>query len=124
MLETLEQNKKINLMDLTRRQMREFFAELGEKPFRADQLVKWIYHFGEDNFDNMTNINKKLREKLKSVAEIKAPEVAVEQRSADGTIKWAMQVGDQQVETVFLRRSVALWLAHSVPLHNKALIEI
>lgn len=94
--------KKINLMDLTRQQMREFFAELGEKPFRADQLVKWIYHFGEDNFDNMTNINKKLREKLNAVAEIKAPEVAVEQRSADGTIKWAMQVGEQQVETVYI----------------------
>lgn len=94
--------KKINLMDLTRQQMREFFAELGEKPFRADQLVKWIYHFGEDNFDNMTNINKKLREKLKAVAEIKAPEVAVEQCSADGTIKWAMQVGEQQVETVYI----------------------
>ena len=94
--------KKINLMDLTRQQMREFFAELGEKPFRADQLVKCIYHFGEDNFDNMTNINKKLREKLKAVAEIKAPEVAVEQRSADGTIKWAMQVGEQQVETVYI----------------------
>ena len=94
--------KKINLMDLTRQQMREFFAELDEKPFRADQLVKWIYHIGEDNFDNMTNINKKLREKLKAVAEIKAPEVAVEQRSADGTIKWAMQVGEQQVETVYI----------------------
>lgn len=94
--------KKINLMDLTRQQMREFFKQLGEKPFRADQLVKWIYHFGEDNFDNMTNINKKLREKLKVVAEIKAPEVAVEQRSADGTIKWAMQVGEQQVETVYI----------------------
>ena len=97
-----EPAKKINLMNLTRAQMREFFAELGEKPFRADQLVKWIYHFGEDNFNNMTNLNKKLREKLKSVAEIKAPEVAVEQRSADGTIKWAMQVGDQQVETVYI----------------------
>ena len=94
--------KKVNLMNLTRAQMREFFAELGEKPFRADQLVKWNYHFGEDNFDNMTNLNKKLREKLKSVAEIKAPEVAVEQRSADGTIKWAMQVGEQQVETVYI----------------------
>ncbi|HDR1002025.1 TPA: bifunctional tRNA (adenosine(37)-C2)-methyltransferase TrmG/ribosomal RNA large subunit methyltransferase RlmN [Pasteurella multocida] len=97
-----DQAKKINLMNLTRQQMREFFKELGEKPFRADQLVKWIYHFGEDNFDNMTNINKKLRDKLKQVAEIKAPEVAVEQRSADGTIKWAMQVGDQQVETVYI----------------------
>ena len=95
-------SEKINLMNLTRREMREFFYELGEKPFRADQLVKWIYHFGEDNFDNMTNINKVLREKLKSVAEIKAPEVAVEQRSSDGTIKWAMQVGDQQVETVYI----------------------
>ncbi|WP_439294178.1 bifunctional tRNA (adenosine(37)-C2)-methyltransferase TrmG/ribosomal RNA large subunit methyltransferase RlmN [Lonepinella sp. BR2882] len=93
---------KINLMNLTRPQMREFFKELGEKPFRADQLVKWIYHFGEDNFDNMTNLNKQLREKLKSVAEIKAPEIAVEQRSSDGTIKWAMQVGDQQVETVYI----------------------
>ncbi|MFQ1014758.1 bifunctional tRNA (adenosine(37)-C2)-methyltransferase TrmG/ribosomal RNA large subunit methyltransferase RlmN [Avibacterium paragallinarum] len=100
--EVAEPKKKINLMNLTRQQMREFFQQLGEKPFRADQLVKWIYHFGEDDFDNMTNINKKLREKLKAVAEIKAPEVAVEQRSADGTIKWAMQVGDQQVETVYI----------------------
>ena len=94
--------KKTNLMNLTRPQMREFLQQLGEKPFRADQLVKWIYHFGEDNFDNMTNINKKLREKLKAVAEIKAPEISVEQRSSDGTIKWAMQVGDQQVETVYI----------------------
>ena len=116
--------KKINLMDLTRQQMREFFKELGEKPFRADQLVKWIYHFGEDNFDNMTNINKKLREKLKAVAEIKAPEVAVEQRSADGTIKWAMQVGEQQVETVYIPKLAAPWLVHSVQQHNKDLIAI
>jgi len=57
--------KKVNLMNLTRAQMREFFAELGEKPFRADQLVKWIYHFGEDNFDNMTNLNKKITGKIK-----------------------------------------------------------
>ena len=94
--------EKINLMNLTRQEMLELFAQMGEKPFRADQLMKWIYHFGEDNFDNMSNINKVLREKLKQVAEIKAPEVAVEQRSADGTIKWAMQVGDQQIETVYI----------------------
>ena len=96
------QKEKINLLNLNRQQMRELFADMGEKPFRADQLMKWIYHFGEDNFDNMTNINKVLREKLKCVAEIKAPEVAVEQRSADGTIKWAMWVGDQQIETVYI----------------------
>ncbi|TNH04250.1 bifunctional tRNA (adenosine(37)-C2)-methyltransferase TrmG/ribosomal RNA large subunit methyltransferase RlmN [Testudinibacter sp. TR-2022] len=93
---------KTNLLDLNRKALREFLQNLGEKPFRADQLMKWIYHFGEDNFDNMTNINKVLREKLKAVAEIKAPEVSEEQRSADGTIKWAMQVGDQQVETVYI----------------------
>lgn len=97
-----ENQEKINLLNLNRQQMRELFAEMGEKPFRADQLMKWIYHFGEDNFDNMTNINKKLREKLKSIAEIKAPEIAVEQRSSDGTIKWAMWVGDQQIETVYI----------------------
>lgn len=95
-------SEKINLMNLTRQEMRDLFKEMGEKPFRADQLMKWIYHFGEDNFDNMTNINKVLREKLKAIAEIKAPEVAVEQRSADGTIKWAMQVGGQQIETVYI----------------------
>lgn len=100
---TAEQPKeKINLLNLNRQEMRELFAEMGEKPFRADQLMKWIYHFGEENFDNMSNINKVLREKLKRIAEIKAPEVAVEQRSADGTIKWAMQVGDQQIETVYI----------------------
>ncbi|VEI44187.1 ribosomal RNA large subunit methyltransferase N [Actinobacillus equuli] len=55
-------SEKINLMNLTRQEMRELFAEMGEKPFRADQLMKWIYHFGEDNFDNMSNINKVLRE--------------------------------------------------------------
>ena len=98
-------NTKTNLLDLNRKELREFLQQLGEKPFRADQLMKWIYHFGEDNFDNMSNINKVLREKLKTVAEIKAPEVAEEQRSADGTIKWARQVGDEQVETVYIPES-------------------
>ena len=97
-----EEKEKVNLMNLTRQQMRDFLQEIGEKPFRADQIVKWIYHFGEDNFDNMTNLNKKLREKLKRLSYIQAPEVAVEQRSSDGTIKWAMQVGNQQVETVYI----------------------
>lgn len=75
---------------------------MGEKPFRADQVMKWIYHYCYDDFDQMTDINKALRAKLKEVAEIRAPEVAEEQRSADGTIKWAITVGDQQVETVYI----------------------
>lgn len=93
---------KVNLLDFNRQSLREFFASLGEKPFRADQIMKWIYHFGCDNFDEMTDINKVLRQKLKEIAEIKAPEVAVEQRSKDGTIKWAMTVGNQQIETVYI----------------------
>lgn len=94
---------KINLMDFDRKGLRKYFAdELGEKPFRADQIMKWIYHFGCDDFDQMTNINKKLREKLKRVAEVRAPYVSEAQHSSDGTIKWAMRVGDQDVETVYI----------------------
>ncbi|AHG19035.1 ribosomal RNA large subunit methyltransferase N [Chania multitudinisentens RB-25] len=93
---------KINLLDLNRQQLREFFAKMGEKPFRADQVMKWMYHYCCDDFEQMTDINKGLRNKLQSVAEIRAPEVVEEQRSADGTIKWAIKVGDQQVETVYI----------------------
>ncbi|EMY0056599.1 bifunctional tRNA (adenosine(37)-C2)-methyltransferase TrmG/ribosomal RNA large subunit methyltransferase RlmN [Providencia rettgeri] len=95
-------NPKTNLLDLNRKQMREFFAQMGEKPFRADQVMKWIYHYCYDDFDQMTDINKVLRAKLKEVAEIRAPEVSEEQRSSDGTIKWAIKVEDQLVETVYI----------------------
>ncbi|WP_340615690.1 bifunctional tRNA (adenosine(37)-C2)-methyltransferase TrmG/ribosomal RNA large subunit methyltransferase RlmN [Xenorhabdus entomophaga] len=97
-----KKNGKINLLDLNRKQMRQFFIDMGEKPFRADQVMKWIYHYCYDDFEQMTDINKVLRAKLQQVAEIKAPEVAEEQRSSDGTIKWAITVGDQQVETVYI----------------------
>lgn len=65
--------KKINLLDLDRKAMRALFADLGEKPFRADQLMKWIYHFGVSDFEEMTNINKVLRQKLAARCEIVAP---------------------------------------------------
>jgi len=94
--------EKINLLDLNRQQMREFFLSLGEKPFRADQVMKWIYHYCCDDIDQMTDINKVLRGKLKDLTEIRAPEVAEEWRSTDGTIKWAIRVGDQLVETVYI----------------------
>lgn len=93
----------VNLLDLTRAQMQEFFVSLGEKPFRADQVMKWIYHYCVDDFDKMTNINKKLRELLKSRCEIKAPVIATRQDSADGTIKFVMALeGGQEVETVWI----------------------
>lgn len=94
--------EKINLLDLNRQQMREFFVSMGEKPFRADQVMKWIYHYCCDDFDEMTDINKVFRNLLKEVAEIRAPEVTEEQRSSDGTIRWAIQIGGQQVETVYI----------------------
>ena len=100
---TTPTNEKINLLNFTRQQLREFFISLGEKPFRADQVMKWIYHFGIDDFDLMTDINKKLREQLKKLAEIKAPKIAIEQRSSDGTIKWALDVGNNQmIESVYI----------------------
>lgn len=93
---------KINLLDLNRAALRELFVSMGEKPFRADQIMKWIYQFGYDDFEQMTDINKVLRGKLQSIAEIRAPEIVEEQCSADGTIKWVLSVGDQRVETVYI----------------------
>ncbi|MEZ9548346.1 MULTISPECIES: bifunctional tRNA (adenosine(37)-C2)-methyltransferase TrmG/ribosomal RNA large subunit methyltransferase RlmN [Vibrio] len=94
---------KVNLLDFDRKGLRKFFTEeLNEKAFRAEQVMKWIYHFGVDDFEQMNNINKKLREKLQRRCEIVAPVVSEAQHSSDGTIKWAMSVGDQDVETVYI----------------------
>ncbi|MGB1298084.1 MAG: bifunctional tRNA (adenosine(37)-C2)-methyltransferase TrmG/ribosomal RNA large subunit methyltransferase RlmN [Psychrobium sp.] len=96
-------NAKVNLLNFDRPALREYFAEIGEKPFRADQLMKWIYHFGVTDFGEMNNLNKKLREKLNRLCEVKAPTVNTEQRSNDGTIKWSMLLeGGQEVETVYI----------------------
>ena len=98
-----EQQNKFNLLDLTRSDMQAFFVELGEKPFRADQVMKWIYHFCVDDFDKMSNINKVLREKLKARCVIEAPVVVTRQDSSDGTIKFVMGLsGGQEVETVWI----------------------
>ena len=67
--------------------LEEFLATLGEKPYRAVQLLKWLYQFGVDDFEAMTNISKALRQRLQEVAEIRAPQIASEQRSDDGTVK-------------------------------------
>ena len=93
----------INLMDLDPEGLKEFALAHGEKPFRATQLLKWLYQWGCSDFDEMSNIKKETRAMLKQVACIKAPEIVSEQISSDGTIKWAMDVGDGQlVETVFI----------------------
>jgi len=96
-------NKKVNLLNFDQKGMREYLESIGEKPFRADQLMKWIYHFGYSDFELMTNINKKLREKLQRNCVITAPEISEKQVSEDGTIKYALKLeGGQEVETVWI----------------------
>lgn len=96
--------KKINLLDYDRKALRKLFAdEFGEKGFRADQAIKWIYQMGKTNFDEMTNFSKALRTKLNQRCEVRAPEINVRQESSDGTIKYALLLeGGQEVEAVWI----------------------
>lgn len=95
--------EKIDLLGMDRAALELFFAQLGEKPFRAVQVMKWIHQMGVSDFDEMTNVSKVLREKLKRVAQIRTPRIIEEQRSADGTIKWVLEVDNHNcIETVFI----------------------
>lgn len=69
---------KTNLLGMSPEKLEAFFAELGEKKFRATQVLKWMHQLGAENFDEMTNISKVLREKLNAVAEIREPEVVMQ----------------------------------------------
>ncbi len=94
---------KTNLLGLTLAEMEGFFDALGEKRFRAGQVMKWIHHFGVDDFDAMTNLGKALREKLRATAEIRGPEVVSQDISSDGTRKWVVRVNSGScVETVYI----------------------
>lgn len=93
----------VNLLDFDEDGLRAFFASIGEKPFRAQQLLKWIYHQGVTDFGAMTNLGLELRQKLQQVAVIEPPRVLNEQVSTDGTTKWLMGCGGgNAVETVFI----------------------
>jgi len=94
---------KVNLLDLNKQGLTDFFIALGEKPFRTTQIMKWIYHDHVIGFEQMTNISKSLREKLSQIAEIKLPSCTSEHPSSDGTIKWLLGLEDgNQIETVFI----------------------
>ena len=94
---------KTNLLGLSASRLEEFFLELGEKRFRATQVMKWIHQAGVDDFEQMTNVAKSLREKLAAVAEIRAPEVVERHDSVDGTCKWIIRVaGGSCIETVYI----------------------
>jgi len=92
-----------NLLDLDPAQLTAYCGELGEKPFRAKQLLRWIHQFGADHFDTMTDLAKSLRDKLATRARIAAPAIISDHVSADGTRKWLLDVGQgNAVETVYI----------------------
>lgn len=96
-------NKLTNLLGLNRQQMEARLLELGEKPFRAVQLLKWIHQMGVTDFDLMTNISKGLRDKLKQVAEIRPPLIRECFDAKDGCFKWIVEVeSGSGVEMVFI----------------------
>lgn len=94
---------RVNLLDFDLPGLTGFFAGVGEKPFRARQVMRWLHQYGADDFEQMTDLAKSLRAKLPGLAEIRPPRLVHEQRSADGTRKWLLEVGpDNRVETVFI----------------------
>lgn len=93
----------LNLLGKNRAELTAWLAQLGERPFRAKQLMRWIYHAGVSDFAAMHDFSAELRAKLAEVAVIAPPRVAAEYRSADGTTKWLLDVGAANgIETVFI----------------------
>ena len=96
-------SSRINLFGLDREQLRAVFADMGEKPYRADQIMQWIYRRGVDSFDAMSNVSKDLRTRMAERFEIRHPELLAEQLSQDGTRKWVLKLdGGNAIETVFI----------------------
>ena len=94
---------RVNLLGLTRGQLEAFFIDLGEKRFRAQQVMKWVHHRGVRDFAEMTDLSRSLRERLQDMAEVTPPIIAEQQDSADGTRKWAIAVqGGSLVEAVLI----------------------
>ncbi len=94
---------KVNLLGLSKAGLTEYFTALGEKSWRAAQVLQWIHHQGVKDPALMTNLSKPLREKLQQHTEICAPEVMFEGESPDGTRKWVLRLADgNAIETVFI----------------------
>ena len=93
----------VNLLDFDAADLTAFFAGIGEKPFRAKQVLRWMHRFGQSDFDAMTDIAKSLREKLKAMASVTPPAIVSDKLSDDGTRKFLFDVGGSNaVETVFI----------------------
>jgi len=98
-----QDNATTNLFNLNQTSMREFFARMSEKPYRATQVMKWIYHNGLTDIDNMTNLSKDLRQRLLESVCFTLPETVTEQTSTDGTVKWLLRVDNSNcIEMVYI----------------------
>jgi 23S rRNA (adenine2503-C2)-methyltransferase len=94
---------KINPLDLDRRGAEELLVALGEKPWRASQLMQWIHQRGVLDFEAMTDLSKSLRTRLAEACSAELPTVATMQASRDGTVKWLLRLADGNgIETVFI----------------------
>jgi 23S rRNA (adenine2503-C2)-methyltransferase len=94
---------KVNLLDFDRKTMHDFFADLGEKTFRADQVMQWIHQYGMQDFTQMSNLSKKLRTYLTEHTIISPPKITREQIAIDKTRKWLLELQDGNlIETVFI----------------------
>ena len=99
----LAEKPRVNLLGLTLAQMEQFFLDIGEKKFRAQQVLKWIHHSGVTDIGEMTNLGKSLREKLLEISEVRPPKIVSQNDSTDGTRKWAIEVaGGGLVEAVLI----------------------
>lgn len=97
---------KTNLLNYDRKSLEVYFDEIGDKSFRAQQVLKWIFHHGIVDYQSMTNLSKNLRSKLEENTVIKLPEIVTEQKSEDGTRKWLVRMDEKNsVETVFIPES-------------------
>ena len=96
-------SEKVNLLDLDSKGMEDYIRSLGHKPFHARQILKWVHRHGVTDFEEMTDLSKKLRLKLAEVAEVRAPEIILEQPSLDGTKKWVLQLDcNNRIEAVLI----------------------
>ncbi len=92
-----------NLLDFDKKRLEAYFSKIGEKPFRAKQLLKWLYQAGVTDFDEMTDLSKSLRTYLKAHFVIALPEIIFEKVASDGTVKWVLKMAcGNRVETVFI----------------------
>lgn len=96
-------DEKLNLLGLDAEALRHFLEALGEKPYRAQQILKWIHYYGCSDFNAMTDLSKNLRQTLQAQANLTLPQVIHEQAACDGTYKWLLRLADGNcIETVFI----------------------